>query len=151
MRTLYIAIAALVAVLTVVAPAAAPNRPDRPQCPEGYTEHPDSTSKAVLCTKETVREVVKTVPGPERVVERTVEVFGNPTCPTGTMAKVPATSGAIVCIERVEVPGPERIVTRTVTKTKVKIVKVKSKPKIVRTTKFIRYCPKPPNGDKIAG
>lgn len=111
--------------LAVVATAGAPNKPDRPPCPQGYTEDANSTPEIVLCTRETIREVVVTmnVPGPERLVEVVREV-------------------------RVEVPGPTRVVVKRVPgKTKIKRVIVT---KIKTHTVFKKFCPKKPNGD-LAG
>ena len=138
---------AVLGALSIAATAGAPNKP-KPSCPPGYTEEPSSTHNMVLCTRETVREVIKTVPGPERIVE----VFGTPVCVAGTTAQAPAANGAIICIKevpvevRVEVPGPERLVVKFKTKIK-RVVVTKMKTRTV----FKKFCPKKPNGDKIAG
>lgn len=100
-----------------------PPPPPDPKCPEGYTKSGESDG-VLLCTKETVKEVpvvttvVQTVPGPETVVEKRVEV-------------------PIEVIK--EVPGPTvtKTVVKTVVKWKTRVV-IKNHTKVVVKTKVVQ-------------
>lgn len=108
---------ALIAGMYAVPALATGKHPPKPSCPDGYKED-NYKDKVLTCTREVIKEVPgperiveKEVPGPERIVERTVEVPG----PERIVEKE--------VIREVQVPGPTRVIT------KVKVVK--SKPKVI--------------------
>ena len=119
------------AALWLTASAGAPNLPPPTECPSGYTEDAGSTDRQLLCT----RIVTRNVPGP------TVEVIKEVPGPT-VYVNVPVPGPTVY----VNVPGKTIIKKVQVIKWRTKVVVKK-----VTHTVFKKYCPKKPNGDKIAG